>query len=135
MAVVNILLVLSSAHRNHGTKLDICATLLHHRALGRHQSGDKNIIMSGNDLPDSEAWHEDLFPPREAFEDDKKVRAQRRSACIVCQTDRQLPVPVPSVLISEFLPRSLVSVTCTDVIRAAQHCRALHLAQIQCHHV
>jgi hypothetical protein len=36
--------------------------------------------MSGDNLPDSEAWHQDLFPPLETFEDDKKVRAHRRSA-------------------------------------------------------
>lgn len=44
--------------------------------------------MSGDDLPDSEAWHQDLFPPLETFEDDKKVRALRRSPFNVqCLTD------------------------------------------------
>ena len=57
--------------------------------------------MSGDNLPDSEAWHQDLFPPLETFEDDKKVRAQRRSTFDLVQTDiASAPCPESANLIS-----------------------------------
>jgi hypothetical protein len=56
--------------------------------------------MSGDNLPDSEAWHQDLFPPLETFEDDKKVRAHRRSSAFDVVTFASAPCPVSTNLIS-----------------------------------